>query len=195
MHHIHPALKCQSSKSRNLLTVSPGDIEKSRGGSIMNSYRSSVQQIQREGTGPLQSAKSIGLVAVHNDLFDLAMKSPALKGLLTSNPLTIPSKKGEKRFFTKEHIQRLKKKFRVCVTVVIACNMFQGIIDNVKAYGTSPNVFDVKFRSRKAVKAALYPDNRNAIPVDYKKMEVPFMLINPNSPGSVAWTILMFILI
>lgn len=161
----------------------------------MNMYRPSVQQIQRGGTGPLQSAKSVGLVAVHNNLFDLAMKSPALKGLVTSNPVNSPVKKRGSKKLTYEHKQRLKKKFRVCVTVVIACNMFQEIIDNVKAYGTSPNIFDVKFRSRKAVKAALYPDNRNAIPVDYKKMEVPFMLINPNSPGSVAWTILMFGLI
>lgn len=82
-----------------------------------------------------------------------------------------------------------------CFYTVLAVVKLTNILEQVKLYGTSTNLYKIAFRQRKAVKKALFP-----IPVrptfnNKKKETLPCYLIHPNSLCLAIWNLLMSLLI
>ncbi len=82
-----------------------------------------------------------------------------------------------------------KKKTRRVFLVVMAVIKFWRILEHIKQYGTSSNLYNIAFRSRKSVKRSIFPIAKHAIGVKVKHNM--FCLFHPNSPFLAIWNIVL----
>lgn len=90
---------------------------------------------------------------------------------------------------TEPAIKRLRRAFLAIRALV----RFWKILENIKQYGTSSNLYNIAFRSRKSVKKSIFPiaKSQNHVKVKVKM----FMLIRHNSPFLIVWNIVLFLFV
>ena len=59
--------------------------------------------------------------------------------------------------YSLRHIEPTRKKLRRVFLTVLAVVKFWRIFEHIKQYGTSSNLYNIAFRSRKAVKKSIFP--------------------------------------
>lgn len=82
------------------------------------------------------------------------------------------------------------KKLRRSFLAVTAVWRFLKILENIKQYGTSSNLYNIAFRSRKSVKRSIFPIAKNQSHVKAKVKL--FLLVHPNSIYLTLWNVLLF---
>lgn len=86
-----------------------------------------------------------------------------------------------------------KKKVRRAYLAVMAVVKFWRILEHIKQFGTSSNLYNIAFRSRKSVKKSIFPIAKHATGVKVKKNLV--CLFHPNSTYLALWNVLLFIFV
>jgi hypothetical protein len=165
-------------------------------GSGHNSKRNSKLNSSRSITGPIRllgTNEDISITRVDNMLFELA-KMKSENPNLGPHCANCKSCKNTPRSGPMRPRAYLKHRFRVAVTVVIACNIFDSCIQNIKKFGTSTNLFNMMFKNKKSVKKALYPNNK-VEKARHVVLDIPPYVINPNSDFALIWNIWTLLLI
>ncbi|EAR99256.2 cation channel family protein (macronuclear) [Tetrahymena thermophila SB210] len=94
---------------------------------------------------------------------------------------------------TKEEIQKLFRKAYMIVLAVIRLNK---ICEDIRNFGTSPNLFDVAIRNRIAVKKVLFPLSfKEEGPKENEQNKIDFPLIKPNSKIHSIWSPILLCLV
>ncbi|KAL4438790.1 hypothetical protein ABPG74_013463 [Tetrahymena malaccensis] len=94
---------------------------------------------------------------------------------------------------TKEEIQKLFRKAYMIVLAVIRLNK---ICEDIRNFGTSPNLFDVAIRNRIAVKRVLFPLSfKEEGPKENEQNRIEFPLIKPNSQIHKIWSPILLCLV
>lgn len=81
------------------------------------------------------------------------------------------------------------KKRRRVILAVMAVVKFWRILEHIKQYGTSSNLYNIAFRSRKSVKKSIFPIAKGSSQVKVKTKL--FLLFHPNSTFLTFWNILL----
>lgn len=128
-----------------------------------------------------------------NDFFENEAKqsNDRIKSATASNKNIKPKKSNNKADID---LHECMKKFKKCAYAVLAIAKLNQILNQTKLYGTSSNLFNINYRSRDAVKRALYPDNKK-VKKGANSAETPCGLINPNSAVGMTWNVFMILLI
>lgn len=88
--------------------------------------------------------------------------------------------------------QATKKRRRV-MFAIIAVVKFWRILEHIKQYGTSSNLYNIAFRSRKSVKKSIFPIAKHSSAVKVKTSL--FCLFHPNSTILSIWNLLLFVFV
>ena len=85
------------------------------------------------------------------------------------------------------------RKRRRVILAVIAVVKFWRILEHIKQYGTSSNLYNIAFRSRKSVKKSIFPIAKGSSQVKVKTKLV--FLFHPNSTFLALWNILLLLFV
>lgn len=87
-----------------------------------------------------------------------------------------------------------KKKLRRVFLAIKAVLKFWKILDHIKQYGTSSNLYNIAFRNRASVKASIFPIAKNPTSTVVSKGQTRF-IIDPNGTFTLIWNILLFLFV
>lgn len=71
---------------------------------------------------------------------------------------------------------------------------FWKILDHIKQYGTSSNLYNIAFRNRASVKASIFPIAKNPTTTVVSKGQSRF-IIDPNGTFTLIWNIVLFLFV
>lgn len=92
-----------------------------------------------------------------------------------------------------KQVEPLAKRKKRVILAVLAVVKFWRILDHIKQYGTSSNLYNIAFRSRKSVKKSIFPIAKNSTQVK-TKVQLRF-LIHPNSLFLTFWNLFLFLFV
>lgn len=92
-------------------------------------------------------------------------------------------------FISMKPTESTYKKRRRVILAILAVVKFWRILEHIKQYGTSSNLYNIAFRSRKSVKKSIFPIAKGSSQVKIKAKLV--FLFHPNSTFLLFWNILL----
>ncbi|KAL4471127.1 hypothetical protein ABPG72_006508 [Tetrahymena utriculariae] len=98
--------------------------------------------------------------------------------------------------FKKKSKEEIQKLFRKAYMIVLAVIRLNKICEDIRNFGTSPNLFDVAIRNRIAVKKVLFPLSfKEEGPKESEQNKIDFPLIKPNSKILQIWSPILLCLV
>ena len=186
----------QTSKMRTQNTLNnergeetPIDLKKNKRSSIERNISAN-----QPGTPNSQNRLSINLLGLISpekkprSSFQDGFLSPRYRKSVIGDLFTTRSKK----LILKPKLD-YKKKWRNVITMLRVGLRLNKINEDIKMFGTSPNLFDLTTRDRSKVKNILYPFNDNK--ALNGRGDLPFPLIHPHSLVKRVWNPLIFVLL
>jgi hypothetical protein len=87
-----------------------------------------------------------------------------------------------------------RKKLRRVFLAIKAVLKFWKILDHIKQYGTSSNLYNIAFRNRASVKASIFPISKNPTTTVVRKGQSR-CVIDPGSTFTLIWNIILFVFV
>ena len=166
-----PGWEMESSENANLKSFEP---KRSNLGSINLHSKSGELKVpgldddNKSKSGRIRQLGSVGKENILNGSFSASVQSV-------------------KQF---ESVAKKRKRVMLAVHAVVK---FWRILDHIKQYGTSSNLYNIAFRSRKSVKKSIFPIAKNSTQVK-AKVTLKF-LFHPNSIYLSVWNMFLFMFV